>query len=72
VAHAHDVKAGGALANVGVDALEIVEDMVNGQMANCTSTTTNPTPPSGGWLAGVNKALAANRAKAEANRQPIA
>jgi hypothetical protein len=42
--------------------------MVNGQTVNCTSTTTNPTPPSGGWLTGVNKALAANRAKAEANR----
>jgi hypothetical protein len=42
--------------------------MVNGQMVNCTSTTTNPTPPTGGWLSGFNKALAADRAKAEANR----
>jgi sarcosine oxidase delta subunit len=42
--------------------------MVNGQMVNCTSTTTNPTPPSGGWLTGINKAMAANREKAEANR----
>jgi hypothetical protein len=38
-----------------------------GRTTNCTSTTT-ATPPPGGWLAGVNKALAANRAKAEANK----
>src|SRR6266404_2776498 len=42
--------------------------MVNGQMVDCRSTTTNETPPSGGWLSGVNKALAANRAKADAKR----
>jgi sarcosine oxidase delta subunit len=41
---------------------------VNGQLVNCTSTTKTEPPPSGGWLAGVNKAMAANRAKAEANR----
>ncbi|HET9803491.1 MAG TPA: hypothetical protein VFP96_09650 [Candidatus Acidoferrum sp.] len=38
-----------------------------GRTTNCTSTTT-AAPPSGGWLTGVNKALAANRAKAEANK----
>jgi hypothetical protein len=43
--------------------------MVNGQMVDCNSTTTQQAPPSGGWLTGVNKALAANRAKADANRQ---
>src|SRR6267378_6219299 len=32
---------------------------------NCTSTTT---PPPGGWLAGVNKALAENRAKTGATK----
>lgn len=42
--------------------------MVNGQMVNCTSTTTNPTPPSGGWLTGMTKAMAANRERAAANR----
>lgn len=41
---------------------------VDGQQVNCTSTTNTPTPPSGGWLSGVNKAMAANREKAEANR----
>ncbi len=41
---------------------------VNGQQVNCTSTTTTPTPPTGGWLTGVNKAMAENRARAEANR----
>ena len=40
---------------------------VNGQMVNCKSTTTNPTPPTGGWLSGLNKTLAANREKANAN-----
>ncbi|MGC1615444.1 MAG: hypothetical protein WA736_12215 [Candidatus Acidiferrum sp.] len=38
-----------------------------GRTTNCTSTTT-AAPPAGGWLTGVNKALAANRAKAEANK----
>jgi sarcosine oxidase delta subunit len=38
-----------------------------GRTTNCTSTTTPP-PPSGGVLEGINKALAANRAKAEAKR----
>ncbi len=38
-----------------------------GRTTNCTSTTKTE-PPSGGWLTGVSKALAANRAKAEANR----
>jgi hypothetical protein len=38
----------------------------NGYHTNCTSTT--QPPPSGGWLTGVNKAMAANRAKSEANR----
>ena len=42
---------------------------VDGQRMNCTSTTTQQAPPSGGWLTGFNKAMAANRAKAEANRQ---
>jgi hypothetical protein len=37
-----------------------------GRTTNCTSTTT--APPSGGVLEGINKALAANRAKAEARR----
>jgi hypothetical protein len=37
-----------------------------GRSTNCTSTTTPP--PSGGVLEGINKALAANRAKADANR----
>jgi len=41
-------------------------DNGGGGTTRCTSTT-NPTP-SGGWLTGVSKALAANRAKAEANR----
>jgi sarcosine oxidase delta subunit len=38
-----------------------------GRTTDCTSTTTTAPPP-GGWLAGINKAIAANRAKAEANR----
>jgi hypothetical protein len=37
-----------------------------GRTTNCTSTTTPP--PSGGVFEGINKALAANRAKAEARR----
>ncbi len=37
-----------------------------GRSTNCTSTTTPP--PSGGVFEGINKALAANRAKADANR----
>ncbi|MGB8802547.1 MAG: hypothetical protein WCC97_17855 [Candidatus Acidiferrales bacterium] len=41
---------------------------VNGQQVNCTSTTTTQAPPSGGAVAGVNKALAANRERADANR----
>ncbi|HEY0703112.1 MAG TPA: hypothetical protein VGD60_10120 [Candidatus Acidoferrales bacterium] len=41
---------------------------VNGQHVNCTSTTTNSTPPGGGALAGVNKAMAANRERVDANR----
>jgi sarcosine oxidase delta subunit len=44
---------------------------VNGQQVNCTSTTTTPTPPtrpSGGALEGINKTLAANRARAEAKK----
>jgi sarcosine oxidase delta subunit len=41
---------------------------VYGQQVNCRSTTTPP-PPSGGALEGINKALAANRARVEANRQ---
>lgn len=40
---------------------------VNGHMVNCASTTETK-PPSGGWLTGVTEALAANRAKALANR----
>ena len=42
-------------------------DFGAGRTTNCTSTTTTP-PSSGGALEGINKALAANRAKAEAKR----
>jgi len=38
-----------------------------GRTTNCTSTTT--TPPQGGWLTGVNKAMDANRAKAQTNKE---
>jgi hypothetical protein len=41
---------------------------INGQQVNCTSTTTTPTPPTGGAVAGFNKAMAANRERADANR----
>ena len=41
---------------------------VDGQQLNCTSTTTTPPPPSGGALDGFNKAMAANRERADANR----
>jgi hypothetical protein len=41
---------------------------VNGQQVNCTSTTTTPPPPSGGALEGFNKAMAADRERADADR----
>jgi hypothetical protein len=41
---------------------------VNGQIVNCTSRTQTEQPPSGGLLAGMNKALADHRAKTDANR----
>ena len=44
-------------------------DYGTGRTTNCTSTTTNPTPPNSEWLA---KALAANRAKADARRDQMA
>ena len=41
---------------------------INGQQVNCKSTTTTSPPPSSGALTGVNKAMADNRERADANR----
>ncbi len=57
-----------AVSAFGQESTTNTDCNVYGQQVNCTSTTTTPPPPSGGALEGINKALAANRARAEAKR----
>jgi sarcosine oxidase delta subunit len=56
-----------AVSAFGQDSTTNTDCNVYDQQVNCRSTTTTPPPPSGGALEGINKALAANRARAEAN-----
>jgi sarcosine oxidase delta subunit len=57
-----------AVSAFGQESTTNTDCNVYDQQVNCRSTTTTPPPPSGGALEGINKALAANRARAEAKR----